>query len=178
MLREHLDQRHDHASRRLETIDAQVSWLFETIMDGRPGSVLDLGCSPGLNTERLAAPGCSCLGVVISPASIECARQVAAERALDCTYVRSDVSDADLGSDHDLAVLLFGEINTLPGPVVPDLVRKGARLGGRALRTTATPCRRTGRCLRLSGPLRCLVVGGPCDRRCGAGGSSGGVGGS
>ncbi len=91
MLREHLDQRHDHASRRVETVDAHVEWLFESVLAGRPGSVLDLGCGPGLYTERLAERGCSCLGVDISPASIEHARQVADEGNLDCTYVQADI---------------------------------------------------------------------------------------
>lgn len=80
MLREHLDQRHDHASRRIETVDTHVEWLFETVLAGRPGSVLDLGCGPGLYTGRPAERGCSCLGVDISSASIEQARRGAAER--------------------------------------------------------------------------------------------------
>jgi SAM-dependent methyltransferase len=124
MLREHLDQRHDHASRRLETVDAHVEWLFTTVLAGRPGSVLDLGCGPGLYTERLAERGCSCLGVDISPASIEYARQVADEKGLDCTYLRADIFEAYLGSGHDLAMLLFGELNTFPKTEVPDLIRR------------------------------------------------------
>lgn len=124
MLREHLDQRHDHASRRIEAIDTHVEWLFETVLAGRPGSVLDLGCGPGLYVERLADRGCSCLGVDISPASIEHAREVAADRGVDCTYVLGDVFDADLGSGHDLAMVLFGEFNTFPRTVVPDLLRR------------------------------------------------------
>lgn len=133
MLREHLDQRHDHASRRLETIDAHVEWLFDSALGGRPGSVLDLGCGPGLYSERLAARGCSCLGIDISPASIEYARGIAAERDLDCRYVCDDVARADLGSEHDLALLVFGELNTFPRPATPDLllrVREALRPGG------------------------------------------------
>ena len=133
MLKEHLDQGHDHASRRFETIDGHVQWLFDSVLGGRPGSVLDLGCGPGLYTERLAGRGCSCLGVDLSPASIEYAEETAAERGLSCTYVCSDVCDADLGSEHDLVVLLFGELNTFPRSSVPHLlrrVREALRTGG------------------------------------------------
>jgi len=53
MLAEHLDQRHDLASRRMAVIDVQAQWLAALVA---PGSrVLDLGCGPGLHLERLAA---------------------------------------------------------------------------------------------------------------------------
>ena len=136
MLAEHLDQRHDHASRRFETIDAHVEWIFGRLLTGQPGSVLDLGCGPGLYTERLAAAGCTCRGVDISPASIQHARTTAKARGLPCTYVLGDVMTADLGSNHDLAIFLFGELNTFPRSEVPELLRRvhdSLRPGGRIL---------------------------------------------
>ena len=136
MLVEHLDQRHDHASRRLETIDAHVEWISDRLLSNQPGSVLDLGCGPGLYAERLAARGCTCRGVDISPASIEHARMASEARGLPCTYVLGDVTTADLGSNHNLAMFLFGELNTLPRPDVPGLLRRvhhSLRAGGRIL---------------------------------------------
>ena len=56
MLREHLSQDHDLASRRSAKIDAQVEWLSQEILPDR-ASVLDLGCGPGLYTSRLASLG-------------------------------------------------------------------------------------------------------------------------
>lgn len=114
MLREHLDQSHDRASRAMPTIDGHVRWIFDELLDGRPGSVLDLGCGPGLYSERLARLGCRCRGVDISPASIRHAGAVATADGLDCEYVLGDVLTADLGRDHDLAMMLFGEFNTFP----------------------------------------------------------------
>lgn len=122
MLVEHLDQRHDMASRQFGTIDAHVTWMCDELLAGRPGSVLDLGCGPGLYTERLAAMGCTCRGVDFSPSSIEYARNVAAIRLLPCTYVLGDLMTADLGSKHDLAIFLFGELNTFPRSALPTLL--------------------------------------------------------
>lgn len=136
MLAEHLDQRHDHASRRFATIDAHVEWLIDTLLSGRPGFVLDLGCGPGFYTERLAVKGCTCRGVDISPASIDYARAAAESQGLPCTYVLGDIVDADLGSNHDLAIFLFGELNTFPRDEVLRLlgrVRRCLRTGGRIL---------------------------------------------
>ena len=136
MLVEHLDQRHDHASRRLETINAHVEWISDRLLSNQPGSVLDLGCGPGLYAERLAARGCTCRGVDISPASIEHARMASEARDRPCAYVLGDVMSADLGSNHDLAIFLFGELNTFPRSDVPVLlrrVRRSLRPGGRIL---------------------------------------------
>lgn len=113
MLREHLSQAHDAASRRTPTIDAQVAWIHAELLGGTPKRVLDLGCGPGLYAERLAALGHRCLGVDVSPASIAYAR----ERALDLPppaaprYLLGDVRTADLGAGHDLAMMLYGEFS-------------------------------------------------------------------
>ena len=48
MLREHLSQAHDAASRRTETIDQHVAWIHQTLLRDRPTRILDLGCGPGL----------------------------------------------------------------------------------------------------------------------------------
>jgi hypothetical protein len=48
MLKEHLSQEHDAASRRTEHIDAHVDWIHRELLGERPARVLDLGCGPGL----------------------------------------------------------------------------------------------------------------------------------
>ena len=136
MLREHLDQTHDHASRKGATIDAHVEWIFDTVLTSVPGDVLDLGCGPGLYTARLAERGCRCVGLDISPASVDHARRTVAGSDLDCSFVLGDVRTADLGKGHDLAMLLFGEFNTFTrGDAAHLLVRIAAclRPGGTLL---------------------------------------------
>jgi SAM-dependent methyltransferase len=111
MLREHLSQAHDAASRRAERIDRHVEWLHTVLLGGRPARILDLGCGPGLYTSRLARRGHRCSGIDFSPASIEHARREAAREGLACDYALRDLRDGDFGSDFDLALLLFGEFN-------------------------------------------------------------------
>lgn len=113
MLREHLTQAHDRASRRSEVIERQVAWLHGAVLGGEAGRVLDLGCGPGLYTSRLAELGHTCTGIDFSPASIAYAREQAKERALACEYVCADLREAELGSGHSLAMMLFGELCTL-----------------------------------------------------------------
>lgn len=115
MLAEHLSQDHDLASRRSETIDRQVEWIFSNVLGSRPGRVLDLGCGPGLYANRLARLGCECVGIDFSPASIRHARNAAAEDGLSSVdYRHADLRDGDFGDGFDLAMLVYGQFNVFP----------------------------------------------------------------
>lgn len=109
MLREHLSQLHDAASRRTSTIDAQVSWIHDELLSGERTHILDLGCGPGLYANRLAECGHSVLGIDLSPASISYAE--AQRQSEDARFMLADIRDAELPGPFGLALLLFGEAN-------------------------------------------------------------------
>lgn len=113
MLKVHLSQEHDAASRRAEIIDRHARFIHETVLGGEAGSILDLGCGPGLYVKRLARLGHACRGIDYSPASIEYARQTTEQEGLDCAYLLSDVRAASFGPDQacDLVMMVFGEFN-------------------------------------------------------------------
>jgi SAM-dependent methyltransferase len=111
MLKEHLSQEHDAASRRLEIIDKQVRWIHQQVLEGKPTRILDLGCGPGLYINRLAGLGHQCVGIDFSPASIAYAREQAEEANLDCTYLQEDIRSAEFGEGYDLVMSIFGEFN-------------------------------------------------------------------
>jgi SAM-dependent methyltransferase len=115
MLAEHLSQEHDLASRRSETIDQHVDWIFSGVLGSRPSRLLDLACGPGLYTLRLARIGCDCVGTDFSPASIRHARKIAASEAhLSCTYHQADVRDGLFGGGFDLVMMIYGQFNVFP----------------------------------------------------------------
>ncbi len=127
MLRVHLSQLNDQASRRFEIVDEQVAWLHDSVLGGKAARVLDLGCGPGFYTSRLAERGHSCLGVDFSPSSIAHAQAEAHEKGLDCRYVQSDVLEFDAGGEpFDLVLILYGELNTF-GPTALDRLLATAR---------------------------------------------------
>jgi len=111
MLREHLSQEHDAASRRFTTINHHVGWIHCDLLVEKPSHILDLGCGPGLYTNRLAELGHTCIGIDFSPASIQFARQTALSKNLACSYLEQDLRLADYGSDYDLVMLIYGEFN-------------------------------------------------------------------
>lgn len=112
MLREHLSQQHDHASRRFEVIDRHVAWLHASVLEGRPSRILDLGCGPGFYSARLAELGHTCTGIDFSPASIEYAQAEAERRGHAIDYRLGDILEIDLGTDYQAVLMTFGEFNT------------------------------------------------------------------
>ncbi len=111
MLREHLTQEHDAASRRFETIDKHVAWIHQQLLSDKPARILDLGCGPGLYSSRLARLGHTCVGIDYSPASIDYAVDTARREQLHCTYLHHDMRTADYGTGYNLVMLIFGELN-------------------------------------------------------------------
>jgi SAM-dependent methyltransferase len=124
MLREHLSQEHDWASRRATTIQKHVDWIHREILSGLPARVLDLGCGPGLYASRLAELGHECTGVDFSPASIEYAREYAQKAQLHCSYQLEDVREAEFGSGYALVTFIFGEFNVFNQEDANQILRK------------------------------------------------------
>lgn len=136
MLREHLSQEHDAASRRFATIDRHVAWIHDHLLGGKASQILDLGCGPGLYASRLARLGHTCHGIDFSPASIRYAQEQALHEQLACTYLEADLRQADFGAGYDLVMQIFGEFNVFPRAVASQLLRKAhaaLRPGGQLL---------------------------------------------
>ncbi len=141
MLREHLSQAHDAASRRTTIIEEHVEWIQREILHNRSSRVLDLGCGPGLYSSRLAQRGHTCVGIDFSPASIEYAREVAHAQQLACDYRLGDVRLAEYGASYELAMFIFGELNVFRPKDAQRILRKAhAALneGGRLLLEVST----------------------------------------
>jgi SAM-dependent methyltransferase len=130
MLREHLSQEHDWASRRALTIQNHVNWIHREVLSGRSSRILDLGCGPGLYTSRLAELGHESTGVDFSPASIEYATQFARRKHLQCSYRFADLRTADLGTNYDLGMFIYGEFNVF----TPEDARKILKKAHAAIR--------------------------------------------
>jgi len=132
MLAEHLSQMHDMASRRFSIIDQHIQWIQRKILAEQPARILDLGCGPGFYSSRLAALGHTCVGIDISPASIEYAR--AKDPATQ--YHLGDVRHIDYGDGYDLVLLVYGELNAFSPQDAAHIISKAyaaLRPGGRFL---------------------------------------------
>ncbi|MBL7039239.1 MAG: class I SAM-dependent methyltransferase [Pirellulaceae bacterium] len=123
MLREHLSQDHDLASRRVEWIERQVAWIHRDLLREESSQILDLGCGPGFYTHRLAMLGHHCLGIDFGPASIEYANQNNPDTSR-CEFVLGDLRRANFGGPYDLAMILYGELNVFAPDEAAAVLRK------------------------------------------------------
>lgn len=109
ILREHLSQDHNLASRKQQFVEAQAEWIRTHYLAEGPSAILDLGCGPGLYSTLLAGDSRRYVGIDFSPASIEYARQTFGRSG--CEFRLGNVVDADFGGPYELVMMLYGELN-------------------------------------------------------------------
>lgn len=111
MLREHLSQEHDQASRTTAKIETHVAWIHDHVLEARPARILDIACGPGLYGNRLARRGHTYVGVDFSPASIAHAKESARSEGLDATYIQADLREGLPEGPFGLAMMIWGQLN-------------------------------------------------------------------
>ncbi len=113
MLGFHLDGTVDLSSRKTSFIEASVRWMVEAFRVGPGSRVLDLGCGPGLYTNRLARTGASVTGVDFSRRSIAHAREVAEREGLAVDHVHADYLAWEPTGLFDLILMIFCDYSAL-----------------------------------------------------------------
>lgn len=112
MLKMHLDESTDLASRKSQTIDDIVGWLDRKIgLSGK--TACDLGCGPGLYARRMATRGARVTGIDFSAGSLDYARSDADARDLDIDYRKADYLVDDLPDGQDVVTLIWCDFCTL-----------------------------------------------------------------
>jgi SAM-dependent methyltransferase len=124
LLRAHLDDETEAASRPRAVIDATVANLVDRGLAGPGRRVLDLGCGPGLYAHALAVAGCAVTGLDLSPGSIAYAAARANDAGLSVDYRVQDFLTLAGPGRYDLILQAYGELSTFPDPVRDDLLRR------------------------------------------------------
>lgn len=133
ILATHLDENIDLASRKGSTIDKTVSWILGKAPEKRL-KILDLGCGPGLYTEKFAEKGHLVKGVDFSGNSIEYAKRSAKEKKLKIDYEHKNYLLLDEKEKYDLAIMIFTDFGVL-NPGERDTLLKNVK---RALKPSGT----------------------------------------
>jgi SAM-dependent methyltransferase len=116
LLREHLDQSHDGASRRRTVIDGHVRRL-KRLLPAPPARILDAGCGPGLYAVPLAGLGHHVTGIDVSAEALRHARGLARNTRIRGTarFVRADLRDVRLpAGGFDAALLVYFVLEAFP----------------------------------------------------------------
>ena len=107
MLKYHLNESIDAASRNKDFIDRSAAWISSYFRVDRETAIADFGCGPGLYANRLAERGAAVTGIDFSENSLAYARQVAAEKRLKVTYVLKNYLDFDTTDRFDLITMIM-----------------------------------------------------------------------
>lgn len=111
LLEAHLNPNRDAASRRPAKIEKIIEWLANYLP--QRASILDLGCGPGLYTERLASLGHQVTGVDFSRRSIAFAEASAKEKGLSIDYVYENYLEIDYQEQFDMVLLIYCDFGAL-----------------------------------------------------------------
>lgn len=108
VLREHLDQSHDGASRRVHVVERHVRRLLR-LLPAAPADVLDAACGPGLYAVRLARLGYTVTGIDVGDAVLRHARGLARDARLQrrATFQRQDLRSLDERAGYDAVLLIY-----------------------------------------------------------------------
>ncbi len=113
MLKYHLDPDVDLASRGHGFIERSVDWLARRF-DLSPGKrVLDLGCGPGLYSNKLASLGAKVTAVDFSENSLEYGRSIAQRDGLEVEFLKGNYLDLEVRGIFDLVILIYGDFCAL-----------------------------------------------------------------
>ncbi|HOE08669.1 MAG TPA: class I SAM-dependent methyltransferase [Treponemataceae bacterium] len=111
MLDAHLNPDIDAVSRNRTTILKTVDWIDSVLP--KKGSLLDLGCGPGLYAQEFAQKGYTVTGIDISKRSIEYAKKSAQEKKLSITYINGDYINKKIEGKFDAAVCIYCDFGAL-----------------------------------------------------------------
>ena len=125
LLREHLDQSHDGASRRA-TLIAQHVRRLRRLLPAPPASVLDAGCGPGLYASRLAAAGYDVTGVDVNPAALRHARAgTDPKQSGRLRFQRAELASLPAPrTPYDAAILVYYVLEAFPARDQPRVLHR------------------------------------------------------
>ncbi len=112
LLETHLSQEIDLASRKETTISSTIEWILNKV-PGDNLKILDLGCGPGLYTEKLAEKGHTVTGMDFSANSIRYAKESAGRKKLKISYLQQNYLELEEENKYDLVMIIFTDFGVL-----------------------------------------------------------------
>ncbi|OQY54897.1 MAG: SAM-dependent methyltransferase [Desulfobacteraceae bacterium 4572_88] len=116
MLTFHLNESVDLSSRSKNFIEQSVKWIVSRFDVGAGTAIADFGCGPGLYTTRLAEKKADVTGIDFSERSVQYAKETAAQKGLDITYVLQNYLESETDKKFDLILMIMCDFCALsPG---------------------------------------------------------------
>ena len=113
MLKAHLDPEFEGASRKLSFIEKSVEWIKDTIPSTSYPLLLDMGCGPGLYTEKFAQYGYKVTGIDFSHRAIEYAKNSALKQGLHIKYHFQNYLEMSIHETFDFITMIYCDYGAL-----------------------------------------------------------------
>ncbi len=113
MLKYHLNPDQHLASRKPETIERTVNWLFSHLGLIPGMEVADLGCGPGLYCTRFYQKGLRVTGIDFSLNSINYAQDYARKHGFNIKYIYQNYLELDYQEKFDIIILIYYDFGVL-----------------------------------------------------------------
>lgn len=113
MLEAHLNPELEAASRKHDFINKSVTWIATLCNREEKTKLLDLGCGPGLYTEKFDDIGFDVTGIDFSRRSIEYAKQSAALKGKKINYIYQNYLDIDYENKFDIITIIYCDFGVL-----------------------------------------------------------------
>ncbi|MDF2685995.1 MAG: SAM-dependent methyltransferase [Clostridia bacterium] len=142
MLSAHLDPEFDGASRKPDFIDKSVEWICNVAPPDKYKKLLDLGCGPGLYTQRLAQKDYMVTGIDFSQRSINYAVDTANKLNLQIDYIYKNYLTIDYKDEFDVIIMIYCDYGALSDEdrfVLLQKVYKALKPGGKFIFDVFTP---------------------------------------
>jgi SAM-dependent methyltransferase len=117
-------------------VDAAVAWVAERLGLRRGATILDLGCGPGMHSNRLAARGYQVTGIDIAGPFLEHAHAEAQALGVRCDYRQLSMLDMAFAGEFAAALLLQSIASCLESDDLRRLlaaIRRALQPGGRLI---------------------------------------------
>ncbi len=113
MLEAHLNPDFEGASRKHEFMDRSADWIVTIAPPQQYRNLLDLGCGPGLYTQRFYERGYQVTGIDYSTRSVEYARNMAMSKDYSITYRYQNYLNISYQEEFDVITLIYCDICVL-----------------------------------------------------------------
>lgn len=113
MLEYHFNGSVDASSRNINFIKRSAAWIVDYFNLNAGSHILDLGCGPGLYTNKFAEAGINVTGVDFSKRSIEYARKIAYNYNLNVNYIAENYLAFETDKKFDLITIIMCDFSAL-----------------------------------------------------------------
>lgn len=142
MLETHFSQNTEAASRKMNFIDESVKWITSIAPVSTHKRLLDLGCGPGIYTEKFSKIGYQTVGLDFSKKSINYAKEQTLKNNSHIKYIYGNYLQVEYEPNFDLITFIYcdyGALSSKDRKTILNKIYQALHVGGKLIFDVFTP---------------------------------------